>query len=103
MPQNPDASSHNYSDANSYPGLLDPSILRVNQVHLLFVLFHLPGCHPSPDNNQHVHDPSVLRIHRTVLLLACLPLPGIAYILHEAVLLVDADLLLSSELHLPAD
>ena len=99
----PNASSHRHSDTNPDPWLLDRPILRINQVDLLFVHLHLPGNDPSPDDNQHVHDPSVLRIYRTVLLLVCLQLPSIDYILHPPVLLVDSDLLLLVELHMPTD
>jgi hypothetical protein len=97
----PNASSHRYS--NPDPWLLDPSILRINQVDLLFLHIHLPGNDPSPHDNQHVHDPSVLRINRTVLLLVCLQLPGSIHIHNSAVLPVDRHLLLPEELRVPSD
>jgi hypothetical protein len=99
----PNASSHLYSDTNPYPWLLDPSILRINQVDLLFVHIHLPGSKPTAHDHQHVHDPSVLRIHRTVLLLVCLQLPGSIHILNPPVLPVNRHLLLSEELCVPTD
>jgi hypothetical protein len=98
---NPNASSHHNSDSCHW--LLNPSILRINQDHILFVLLHLPAFNPTPHNHQHLQHPSVLRIHRTVLLLVCLQLPGIDYILNPPVLQVYGDLLLSDEFHVPGD
>jgi hypothetical protein len=99
----PNASSHRHSDPHPDPRLLDPSILRINQVDLLFIHIHLPGSDPTAHADQHVHDPLVLRIHRTVLLLVCLQLPRSIHILSPSVLPVDRHLLLSEELRLPAD
>ena len=91
---------HLYSDSNTW--ILDPSILRINKVHILFIQLHLPG-YNNHTSDEHLQHPSVLRIYLTVLLLVCLQLPSIGNILFSLVLLVDGYLLLSDELLMPVD